>query len=305
MNDGIDSLLSLMGKIGASTLHLTVGMPPAYRINGEIQPLSDMARNPDASALARHIGLLKPENISMLANQLLTSDRHRQALSEAGCTKMTRSIPGIGRFRANVYTQRGSLAVVCHALFEQVPSLDDLFPGNGIKDLLKSRSGLVLVCGPVGSGKTTLLAAMVNHVNQIEARHILVIEDPIEYLHTHQRSLVNQRQVGEDVGSYSEALEDAIDQDADVIVTGDLPDGESIIKAVVAVESGRQVLAAVPALAPDGAMLRLMDMAQDRATRVRLAGIMGGIISLDRDHTVRIVPGEEVVALLGEVHPGG
>jgi len=289
-NDGIDALLGLMGKIGASTLHLTVGLPPVYRINGEIKPLLDLARNPDASVLAKRMGEpLKPDNINMLANQFLTSDRHRKSLSETGSANLTRSIPGVGRFRANVYTQRGSLAVVCHTLLEQVPSID-LFPG--INSLLLS--GLTLVTGPVNSGKTTLLAAMVNHVNRSEARHILVIEDPIEYLHTHKRSLVNQRQVGEDVQSYSEALGAAMDQDVDVIVAGDLPNGESIIRAVAAVETGRLVMAAVPASTAKEALNRLSEMVQGiNGGRLRLTNVLGGIVVLDRDHAAHVTPRDE------------
>jgi twitching motility protein PilT len=133
---------------------------------------------------------------------------------------------------------------------------------------------------------------MVNHINQTEARHILVIEDPIEYLHTHKKSLVNQRQVGEDVRSYSEALDAATDQDTDVIVAGDLPDGESVVRAVSAVETGRLVLAATPAATAKEVLNRLSEMVQ--GINGRLANVLGGIVVLDRDHAARVVSREVV-----------
>jgi len=284
---GIDILLNLMGKVGASVLHLTAGLPPVYRVNGEIRSLPDLARvNPEASMLARQMDSLRPEDVGRMANQLLTEDRHRRTLSETGTAGLVRSIPGVGRFRVSVYNQRGSLAVACHALRDQVPSLGDM--GDWVKDLLVllETPGLVLVSGPAGSGKTTLLAAVVDHVNRTKARHIMVLENPIEYLHTHRRSMVNQRQVGEDVGSYFDGLESAMDQDVDMVVLGDMPDQKTVIRAIAAAETGKLVIGAVCAT-PGKPAERLMEIARG-AGGVSLNQVFRGTVFLDKDHSVRI-----------------
>src|SRR5690606_38237188 len=213
------------------------------------------------------------------------------------------SLPGVGRFRANVYRQRGSLAAAFRLIPTSVPDLDELGLPPAVAGLCELSQGLVLVTGPTGSGKSTTLAAMVDRINRTRRLHIVTLEDPIEYLHRHRRSLVNQREVGIDVPTFAAGLRAALREDPDVIMVGEMRDLETIATALTAAETGHLVLATLHTPSAPQAVDRIIDVfpaEQQNQVRVQLAGVLEAVIAQ------RLVPtadgrGRHVVAevLLG------
>ncbi|MDD5793231.1 type IV pilus twitching motility protein PilT [Clostridium sp. HCP1S3_B4] len=251
---------------GASDLHLSVGIPPTVRVNGRLQ----------------HIGteILNDAMVEELAKEILKNryDEYRKM----GEYDLAYQEEGIGRFRVNVFRQKGHDAVALRVIPLKVPTLDDLKHPRIFKDLIKKRRGLVLVTGPTGSGKSTTLAAMINEINNSKDCHIVTLEDPIEYVHQHKLSMVNQREIGEDTKSFANALRAVLREDPDVILVGEMRDPETIAIAITAAETGHLVFSTLHTIGASKTIDRIIDVFpphQQQQIRTQLASVLQGIIS--------------------------
>jgi twitching motility protein PilT len=229
------ALLRTLVERGASDLHCKAGSTPAIRVAGEL------LRAPDDPVLGRPF---TPESVALLAQALLTTDQ-QQTLLRDGSVVATHAAPGVGRFRVAVFRQRGSVAVVVHAVPQVVRALDELGLPGSVTTLASAERGLVLVASPVGNGATTTLAAMVDHVNRTRACHVVTVEDPAEVVHRDDRSLVSQLEVPTDVSGLAEGVRSASRLDADVVAVSDIADREVALAALDAVARGRLVLASI------------------------------------------------------------
>lgn len=224
----IDELLNLVPKNRASDLHITAGLPPMLRVDGRLVPTP--------------YDKLIPGDTQRLIYSMLT-DKQKQKFEETYELDMSYGAPGVGRFRVNVYWQRGSVSAALRAIPTQIPSIDDLGLPLIIKDLARLPRGLMLTCGPTGSGKSTTQAAVLDMINSERAVHIMTVEDPIEYLHRHKLSMVNQRELGLDTMMFANALKAVLREDPDVILVGEMRDLETIAAAITIAETGHFVLA--------------------------------------------------------------
>lgn len=273
---------------GASDLHLTVESPPVLRINGELVDLEEPR--------------LRPDRIREILEPILDG-RARSILEREGQVDFAYSLPGTGRFRVNVFRQRGSLAAVFRLIPMRVPDLDTLGLPPVVATFCDLAQGLVLVTGPTGSGKSTTLAAMIDRINRTRRAHVVTLEDPIEYLHRHQRSLVNQREVGLDTPSFAAGLRAALREDPDVIMVGEMRDLETIQTALTAAETGHLVLATLHTPSAAEAVNRIVDVfpaEQQNQVRVQLAAVLEGIVAQrlvpSADGTRRYLVAEVLVA---------
>jgi len=224
----MSELLQLTVEEEASDLHLAVGLPPALRLHGRLQNLDTPP--------------LTPEDTERLMKSI-TSPDHQQKVREQGGTDFGFGFGDAARFRVSVFKQKGQVGIVLRQIPSKFMSLEEIGLPPQVKELLFRPRGLVLVTGPTGSGKTTTLASMVNVINQERDCHIITVEDPIEYFHEHQKSIITQRELGVDVPSFSEALKRALRQDPDVILVGEMRDLETMQAAITAAETGHLVFA--------------------------------------------------------------
>jgi len=264
----IKDLLAVALEYKASDIHFTVGIPPVFRIDGKLIRLNE-------------IGRVMPDDTRSIADQLL-DDYTRKVFEENGEVDFSHSIVGIGRFRVNIYKQRGTISLALRAVPLNVPTTEELGLPKVIDELADKRRGLVLVTGPTGSGKSTTLAAMINHINQTRSEHILTLEDPIEYLHRHGKSVVNQREIHHDSLSYANALRAALRQDPDVILIGEMRDLETISIAVTAAETGHLVFSSLHTIGAVSTIDRIIDVfppTQQQQIKVQLASVLQGVIS--------------------------
>jgi twitching motility protein PilT len=267
MNDNINDLLLKALELKASDLHLTTALPPIYRINGTLIPMEGAEP-------------LTPEDTERLISQLLR-ESFAKRLAEKGEVDFSFVLSGINRFRVNVFRQRQTLAAAIRVLMPEPPSIDQLGLPEVFKDLAQKPRGLILVTGPTGSGKSTTLAAMVRHINNTRKCHILTIEDPIEYLHKHQNSIINQREVGDDTLTFANALRSALREDPDVILVGEMRDLETISTALMASETGHLVLSTLHTSSAAQTIDRAIDVFpphQLQQVRIQLAAVLQGII---------------------------
>ncbi|NLK20897.1 MAG: type IV pilus twitching motility protein PilT [Epulopiscium sp.] len=264
----IDKLLTFGSQSNASDIHITVGVPPIFRINGKLVPI-DMPK-------------LSPTDTEEVVMQLLKNSKRKEIFHREGELDFSYAVPKIGRFRVNVYRQRGTCAAALRTVAIDIPSLEELKMPAVIGDLSKHARGLVLVTGPTGSGKSTTLAAMIDKINNERACHILTLEDPIEYLHKHKQSIVNQREIGPDTKSYSAALRSALREDPDVILVGEMRDLETIAIAITAAETGHLVLSTLHTIGAAQTVDRVIDVfptEQQEQIRIQLANVLRGVIS--------------------------
>ncbi len=222
----MNELLDLTRKLGASDLHLSGAMPPCFRIKGRITPYGC---EPFAAA-----------EVEGLLNEIMTS-RHREILREKFSVDLGLHVPEIGRFRVVVYYQRGMMSSAIRLLADGMPSFAALGLPESLAAIPRFRDGLILVTGPTGSGKSTTLATIIDEINRTSRRTIITIEDPIEYVHANQKSIIFQREIFTDVASFAEAMRDALRQDPDVILVGEMRDPETIRTAIMAAETGHLV----------------------------------------------------------------
>src|SRR5438046_5415759 len=225
----IDELLERMVERDASDLHVTTGTPPVIRVRGEVVRLEDL--DP-----------LTAEETQQLLYRILSSEQQK-LLELNRQLDFSHSIPGLARFRVNVYFQRESIGAVFRLIPTELKTLEELGIPSSLHTLAEKPRGLVLVTGPTGSGKSTTLAAVIDDINRNRAEHILTIHDPIAFLHRHKRCIVNQREIGPDATSFAEALRGALRQDPDVILLGEMRDLETIGTALTAAETGHLVFA--------------------------------------------------------------
>lgn len=263
----IIELLTKAVEEKASDLHLTVASPPIIRVNGKLVKMNEIK--------------LMPEDTKNMVQQMMTSDQMLQ-LKEKGELDFSYSNPGLGRFRVNAYKQRGSYSMALRVVTFKVPTIEELHLPKIITELSKKQRGLILVTGPTGSGKSTTLAAMINDMNENRTEHILTLEDPIEYLHKHNRSVVNQREIGNDSYSFANGLRAALRQDPDVILVGEMRDLETISIAITAAETGHLVLSTLHTIGAAKTIDRIIDVFpphQQQQIKIQLSSVLEGVIS--------------------------
>ncbi len=262
------ALLQATVAAGASDLHLSVGRPATARRDGYLVKFEGVP------VLEAHV----VERIVMT----LLDDKHKAELAENNQVDFSFGIPDVGRFRANAFMQRGTMALALRVVPFRVRSLEELGAPTACIDLLNKPYGLVLVVGPTGSGKSTTLAAMIDRINQERPCHILTIEDPVEYLHTHKTAMVNQREVGTDVESFTAGLRSALREDPDVVLLGEMRDLDSIAITLSLAETGHLVFATLHTNDASQALDRIVDVfpAERRdQIQIQLAGALQGVIS--------------------------
>lgn len=263
-------ILDLLGQaieLGASDIHITVASPAMIRVNGKLLALTDHK--------------LLPEDTKKLILQMLTPDQ-LDRFKEAGELDISYSNPGLGRFRVNVYYQRGTFSAAIRVVALKIPTMQSLLLPPIIHELTKKQRGLILVTGPTGSGKSTTLAAMIDTINQSRHDHIMTVEDPIEYLHRHGNSIVNQREIGQDSKTFANALRAALRQDPDVILVGEMRDLETIGTAITAAETGHLVLSTLHTVGAAKTIDRVIDVFpphQQQQIRVQLASVLEAVVS--------------------------
>ena len=263
----LDEILRMSVEEKASDIHFTAGCPPYYRIDGVLTPFKG--------------DKLLPTDLEALLLPIL-DNRHRNELETNGQTDLAYAISGVGRFRVNVYKQRGTLASAMRCLPFSIPDVDSLGIPAEVQALTAKKRGLVLVTGPTGSGKSTTLASLVDIMNRKYPYHIITLEDPIEYLHRHQCSVVNQREIGSDSNDYAQALRAALREDPDVILVGEMRDLETISTALTAAETGHLVLSTLHTIGADKTIDRIIDVFppnQQQQVRVQLASVLECIVS--------------------------
>ncbi len=223
----IEELLELTVDSNASDLHLSAGLPPIIRVSGEL--------------LKTEMPVLSEGDVQQLIFSMLTNEQRREVEQnlELDCSL---GIHGLGRFRVNVYKERGNYAAALRTIATETPTIDELGLPSVVKEMADKHRGLILVVGPTGSGKSTTLAAMVDHINRNKSVHILTIEDPVEFVHTSKKAIIHQRELGGDTKSFANALKSALREDPDVILVGELRDHETIQLAITAAETGHLVL---------------------------------------------------------------
>jgi len=266
--NSIDDLLAGIEAIHASDLHLAAGSPPLVRVNGVLSPLED-------------VPVLTPEDTQQLLYQILSTEQQKR-LEVDRQIDMSHSLAGIGRFRVNVFFQRGAVGAAFRLIPHKIRSLEELGLPPVLHKLTERPRGLVLVTGPTGSGKSTTLAAMIDEINRTRAAHILTIEDPIEFLHRHRKCLVNQREIGGDARGFADALRGALRQDPDVILLGEMRDLETIGTALTAAETGHLVFATLHTRGAAATIDRIIDVfpgEQQAQIRAQLASALEGVVT--------------------------
>lgn len=264
---GADELLTMAVEQQASDLHLTVGLPPMLRIDGRLRPMSFESLTPHECQRLVY-GILDDHQISSFET------RHELDFSHG--------ISKVGRFRVNLYVQRGSVGAAFRLIPRRIPSFDELGLPAVVRTLASRTSGLILVTGPAGSGKSTTLAAMVEHINQYRSCHVITIEDPIEYLHSHRRAMINQRELGNDTYEMAAALRAVVREDPDVVLIGEMRDLETIDAALKIAETGHLVMATLHTRNAPQTVDRVVDVFpphQQEQIRVLLAGTLEAVIA--------------------------
>jgi len=269
----VNDLLKEAHGQGASDLHLKVGSHPILRINGELKPFSTENR-------------LSQEDTLKIAFAVMTPGQ-REIFKKRNDIDLAYSVPGLGRFRCNIFIQRGTVGLVFRVIPMRIPTIEELLLPDILKKIAMEPRGLILVTGTTGSGKSTTLAAMIDHINMGKTDHIMTIEDPIEYLHRDKRSIVNQREIGSDTESFSKAMRAAMRQDPDVILVGEMRDFETIQTALTAAETGHLVLSTLHTSDAAETVNRIISVFppyQHKQVRMQLSSVLRGIISM------RLVP---------------
>jgi twitching motility protein PilT len=264
----IDTLLEQMVAHNASDLHVTVGSPPVLRLRGQLRHLENLPR-------------LTADDTRQLLYRILSTEQQKQ-LELNRQIDLSYSMPGVARFRVNIYSQRESLAGAFRLIPTELKTLEELGVPKSLYSLCHLPRGLVLVTGPTGSGKSTTLASLIDEINRNRADHIITIEDPIEFLHKHKKCIVNQRELGPDAVSFAEALRGALRQDPDVILLGEMRDLETIGTALTAAETGHLVFATLHTQDAASTVDRLIDVfpaGQQGQIRTQIAGTLQGVVT--------------------------
>ncbi len=265
----IDDLLRTASTQGASDLHIKAGSFPVMRVDGELHPVFDALR------------LSQEDTLDMAFSMM--SNRQKQRFKEINEVDIAYGLTGVGRFRANVFQQRGSVSIVLRVIPDRVKTMNELGLPPLTERVADEQRGLILVTGATGSGKSSTLAAMIDHINATRGGHIITIEDPIEFLHRDRKSFITQREVDVDTRSFAEALRGALRQDPDVILVGEMRDHETIETALTAAETGHLVLSTLHTLDATETITRIVSSFpphQQKSVRLQLAGILRAVVSM-------------------------
>ncbi|NOY23256.1 MAG: type IV pilus twitching motility protein PilT [Acidobacteria bacterium] len=269
----INDLLKIATERGASDLHLKVGSHPVLRINGKLAPLTEIKK------------LMQEDTIAMGFS--LMNARQKQKFKETLEIDIAYSVPGLGRFRCNIFQQRGTVGLVLRVIPVKIRTIRDLLLPKVIEKICQEQRGLVLCTGTTGSGKSTTLAGMIDYINSIRTEHVITIEDPIEFLHRDKKSIINQREIGVDTRNFAAALRSALRQDPDVILVGEMRDYETIETALTAAETGHLVLSTLHTLDATETINRIISVFpphQQKQIRLQLSQVLKAVISM------RLVP---------------
>src|SRR5918997_935337 len=265
----VDAALMTVIEQEASDLHLKVPSHPMVRRHGKLVPLEGYEQ-------------LRPEDTEATLFHILTDEAKLESFRNEREVDFSYSMPGVARFRVNAFVQRGSVSIVCRAIPFQIKTAQELLLPPVIDEIADEERGLILLTGTTGSGKSTTLAAMIDHINSNSAKHIVTIEDPVEFLHRDKNSIINQREVGEDTASFARALRRVLRQDPDVILVGEMRDEETVRTALSAAETGHLVLSTIHTVDAAESVNRIIDFfpqAEQRQARAMLAGTLKGVIS--------------------------
>src|SRR2546422_6096439 len=269
----INDLLKIAAERRASDLHIKVGSHPVIRVDGELLPLVELKR------------LMQEDTIAMAFS--IMSSRQKEKFKNNYEIDIAYSVPGLGRFRCNIFQQRGTVGMVLRVIPVKILSIRELMLPAVLEKIAEERRGLILCTGTTGSGKSTTLAAMVDYINSTRTEHIMTIEDPIEFLHRDKKSLINQREVEVDTKAFSQALRSALRQDPDVILVGEMRDYETIETAITAAETGHLVLSTLHTLDATETVNRIISVFpphQQKQIRLQLSGVLKAVMSM------RLVP---------------
>jgi twitching motility protein PilT len=267
MKEVIDELLITAFHKKASDIHLTVGSPPVFRIHGQLRTVEDLS--------------LTPEQIEAMARAIIHEEKW-EMLRQNGELDFAYAIPQICRFRVNAFYQRGYISLALRIIPVSIPSLESLRMPDVLSKVCEKTQGLFLVTGPTGSGKSTTLAAMLDYMNKRMRKHIITLEDPIEYLHKHDKSIIDQREIGVDTRSFANGLRAGLRQDPDVIFVGEMRDLETITTAISASETGHLVFGTLHTTNAPSTIDRIIDVfppAQQQQVRIQLADVLLGVLS--------------------------
>ena len=284
----IEGILQIAKEHGASDVHITVGIPPKMRVNGKLIELEGYDR-------------MHPDDTHSIADEIM-SVQQKEMLDENGQHDMSFSIKGIGRCRLNAFKQRGSVAMAIRLVATEIPDAEVLGIPTSVVNLYQRQRGLVLVTGPTGSGKSTTLAAIIDKINQNREAHVITLEDPIEFLYQHNKSIVNQREIGLESNSYANALRAALREDPDVILVGEMRDLETISTAITAAETGHLVLSTLHTIGAASTVDRIIDVFpphQQQQIRIQLSNVLEAVIS---QQLIRTVSGDSRVAAFEVMH---
>jgi len=263
----IVELLTKAFEEGASDLHLSYGIPAVFRIDGQLRQLDE--RKYSSAELEEMVAKILPEN-------------KVEEFEIKGETDFNYPLQDLCRFRVNAFHQRGEVSIAARLIPSKIPTVEELGMPTILYDLANKHQGLILVTGPTGSGKTTTLASMIDYINTNTAKHIITLEDPIEYLHEHKKSVVNQREVGTDTQTFANGLRAALRQDPEVILVGEMRDLETISTAITAAETGHLVLATLHTSSAATTIDRIIDVFpphQQSQVRIQLANVLQGIVA--------------------------
>lgn len=263
----IEELLQKAKELNASDLHITVGVPPKCRVNGELLEMEGER-------------LLPKDTESILLP--MVAGNHREVLDKYGEVDFAYAIPMLGRYRVNIFKQRGSYAAVMRLVGTTIPAPEKLGIPASVIELTAKKRGMVLVTGPTGSGKSTTLASLIDIINTNYNAHVITLEDPIEYLHNHKKAIVNQREIGLDTASYANALRAALREDPDVILVGEMRDLDTISTAITAAETGHLVFSTLHTIGASATIDRIIDVFpphQQQQIRVQLGAVLESVIS--------------------------
>lgn len=274
-------ILSLAFKLGVSDVHITVNSAPAFRLHGELLPFDAPEWQGRLGAGVEGTGKLTPEDTDSLVRQIMTEEQY-QKYQEVGELDFSYAIPDVCRFRVNAFKQQGCVGFVIRLINANILSFQELGLPEVLGTLSRKPRGLVLVTGPTGSGKSTTLASMLDLINSESRHHIITLEDPIEFVHQHKKSLINQREIERDTGSFASALRAAMREDPDVILVGEMRDPETIGIAITAAETGHLVFGTLHTSSAAQTIDRIIDVFpphQQQQIRVQLGNTIQGVIA--------------------------
>lgn len=264
----LNQILGLALKSNTSDIHLKAGLPPVFRVDGSLRPLPKAPR-------------LTADDLRIMCEGIM-NEKQRRRFEENNEVDLAYGVPGLGRFRVNVFMQRNSVSAVFRVIPYKVATLDELLMPKVLKKIAEEQRGLVLVTGATGSGKSTTLAALIDHINSNRTAHVVTVEDPIEYLHRDRKCIINQREVGFDTTGFAPALKSALRQDPDVILVGEMRDLETAETALAAAETGHLVLSTLHTIDATETIARIISMFpphQQRHVRIQLSNVLRAVVS--------------------------